>query len=313
MVVGERKPGDRAGKGSGVQQGMSTLVVVGVGLIGGSFALSLKRAGKVQHVIGVGRTLENLTRALELGVVDEISQDLAAVAGRADMVLLACPVGQMGRMMQAMAPHLQPHAIVTDAGSTKGDVAQLFAQYLPQQLASCVPAHPIAGSDLSGAAAAQYGLYEKRKVVLTPLPQTTMAACDKVAELWQACGAVIHRMRPEEHDSVFATVSHLPHLLAFAYVGMVAGKQDARRCFDFAATGFRDFTRIAGSHPEMWKDITMANRSALLDELERYRQALADLTAQVEAADADALAQTFETARAARVGWYQRFLREGQS
>jgi prephenate dehydrogenase len=227
MLVGDQKPGDSAGKGSGVQQGITTLVVVGVGLIGGSFALSLKRAGKVQHVIGVGRTLENLTRALELGVVDEISQDLAAVAGRADMVLLACPVGQMGRMMQAMAPHLPPHAIVTDAGSTKGDVAQLFGQYLPQHLACCVPAHPIAGSDLSGAAAAQYGLYEKRKVVLTPLPQTTMAACDTVAELWQACGAVIHRMRPEEHDSVFATVSHLPHLLAFAYVGMVAGKDDA--------------------------------------------------------------------------------------
>ncbi|WP_159875351.1 prephenate dehydrogenase [Aquitalea denitrificans] len=296
-----------------MQQGITTLVVVGVGLIGGSFALSLKRAGKVQHVIGVGRTLENLNRALELGVVDEISQDLAAVADRADMVLLACPVGQMGRMMQAMAPCLQPHAIVTDAGSTKGDVAQLFAQYLPVQLANCVPAHPIAGSDLSGAAAAQYGLYEKRKVVLTPLPQTSITACDTVAELWQACGAVIHRMSPAEHDSVFATVSHLPHLLAFAYVGMVAGKDDASRCFDFAATGFRDFTRIAGSHPEMWKDITLANRTALLDELERYRLALAALTAQVEAADDAGLAATFETARAARVGWYQRFLREGQT
>lgn len=296
-----------------MQQGITTLVVVGVGLIGGSFALSLKRAGKVGHVIGVGRTLENLHRALELGVVDEISQDLAAVAGRADMVLLACPVGQMGRMMQAMAPHLPPHAIVSDAGSTKGDVAQLFRDYLPRQLACCVPAHPIAGSDLSGAAAAQYGLYEQRKVVLTPLPESDPAACAKVAELWQACGAVIHRMSPSEHDSVFATVSHLPHLLAFAYVSMVAGKDDAARCFDFAATGFRDFTRIAGSHPEMWKDITLANRTALLAELEGYRQALAALTAQVEAADEAGLAATFETARAARVGWHQRFLRAGQS
>lgn len=296
-----------------MQQGITTLVVVGVGLIGGSFALSLKRAGKVQHVIGVGRTLENLNRALELGVVDEISQDLAAVASRADMVLLACPVGQMGRMMQSMAAHLPPHAIVSDAGSTKGDVAQLFREYLPQHLSCCVPAHPIAGSDLSGAAAAQYGLYEKRKVVLTPLPESAPAACDQVAALWQACGAVIHRMSPSEHDSVFATVSHLPHLLAFAYVGMVAGKDDAARCFDFAATGFRDFTRIAGSHPEMWKDITLANRTALLDELERYRQALAALTAQVEAADEAGLAATFDIARSARVGWYQRFLREGQT
>lgn len=296
-----------------MQQGITTLVVVGVGLIGGSFALSLKRAGKVQHVIGVGRTLDNLTRALELGVVDEISQDLAAVASRADMVLLACPVGQMGRMMQAMAPHLQPHAIVSDAGSTKGDVAELFRTHLADHLAGCVPAHPIAGSELSGAAAAQYGLYEKRKVVLTPLPETSSGACDTVAGLWQACGAVIHRMSPAEHDSVFATVSHLPHLLAFAYVGMVAGKPDAERCFDFAATGFRDFTRIAGSHPEMWKDITLANRSALLDELERYRLALAALTEQVAASDEAGLASTFDTARTARVGWYQRFLREGQT
>jgi prephenate dehydrogenase len=301
-----------AGKGSGVQQGITTLVVVGVGLIGGSFALSLKRAGKVQHVIGVGRTLENLTRALELGVVDEISQDLAAVAGRADMVLLACPVGQMGRMMQAMAPHLPPHAIVSDAGSTKGDVAQLFGQYLPQHLACCVPAHPIAGSDLSGAAAAQYGLYEKRKVVLTPLPQTSIAACDKVAELWQACGAVIHRMRPEEHDSVFATVSHLPHLLAFAYVGMVAGKDDAAAALILPPPVFV----ISPVLPAVTGNVErhhLANRTALLDELERYRQALAALTAQVEAADEVGLAPDFETARAARVGWYQRFLREGQT
>ncbi len=296
-----------------VQQGIATLVVVGVGLIGGSFALSLKRAGLVGHVIGVGRTRDNLLRALELGVVDEISQDLAAVAPRADVVLLASPVGQMGRLMQSMAGKLPAHAIVTDAGSTKSDVAALFRQFLPDHLPRCVPAHPIAGSELSGAAAAQYGLYEKRKVVLTPLPETEEDACEGIAVLWRACGAVIHRMSPAEHDAVFATVSHLPHLLAFAYVGMVAGKDDAQRCFDFAATGFRDFTRIAGGHPEMWRDISLANREALLVELERFRQQLDTITQQVRDSNEAGLADSFDKARAARVAWHQKFLREGQT
>ncbi|HJV07179.1 MAG TPA: prephenate dehydrogenase/arogenate dehydrogenase family protein [Chromobacteriaceae bacterium] len=293
-----------------VVQGIGTLVVVGVGLIGGSFALSLKRAGKVKRVIGVGRTLDNLQRALELGVVDEISQDLATVAPQADLVLLSAPVGQMGALMAALAPVLPAHAIVTDAGSTKGDVVALFRQYLPQHLAHCVPAHPIAGSDLSGAAAAQYGLYENRKVVLTPLPETLEDATATVSDLWQACGARLHTMTADEHDAVFATVSHLPHLLAFAYVDMVASKDDGARCFDFAATGFRDFTRIAGSHPEMWKDISLANREALLTELTRYQQALADLAQRLENSDAAGLAEMFARARTARVAWNQKFMRQ---
>ncbi|WP_235089714.1 prephenate dehydrogenase/arogenate dehydrogenase family protein [Chromobacterium sp. Beijing] len=297
-------------RGEAVQQGMDTLVVVGVGLIGGSFALSLKRAGMARHVIGVGRTRENLERALELGVVDEISQDLAAVAERADLVLLASPVGQMGALMAAMAPKLRPETIVTDAGSTKGDVVELYRRHLPRQLAHCVPAHPIAGSDLSGAAAAQYGLYENRKVVLTPLPETLPAAVERVAALWRACGADIHSMTAEEHDAVFATVSHLPHLLAFAYVDMVAGKADAERCFDFAATGFRDFTRIAGSHPEMWTDISLANRDALLQELDRYRAGLDQLRQMLDAGDGERLAERFGAARGARTRWHQQFMRK---
>lgn len=283
------------------------LVIIGVGLIGGSFALAMKRAGLVGQVVGVGRSLDNLNRAIELGVIDAASQDPAQAVAGADLVMVATPVGQMGRVFDAIAPVLPAHAIVTDAGSTKGDVAQLMRAHLPEHLAYCVPAHPIAGSDRSGAAAAQYGLFEQRRVVLTPLDATLPEAAEAVGQWWQASGARVFSMRADEHDAVFASVSHLPHLLAFAYVEMVANKTDAARCFDFAATGFKDFTRIAGSHPEMWRDISLANRDALLADLRAYQGGLAQLTQWVEAGDGAALEQMFQHAREARVQWAQRF------
>lgn len=293
-----------------MQRAIQTLVVVGVGLIGGSFSLALKRAGKVARVVGVGRSADNLQRALELGVVDAVSQDVASAVREADMVLLATPVGQMHALLSAMAPSLAPHAIVTDAGSTKGNVVAVLREALPGHLRRCVPAHPIAGSELSGAAAAQYGLYENRDVVLTPLPETDADAVEIVAELWRACGARLHAMSAAEHDSVFATVSHLPHLLAFSYIDTVAGKEDGQRCLDFASTGFRDFTRIAGSSPEMWRDIALANRDALLAELERFRAGLDRLIDEVERGDAEGLAERFGRARQARTTWHQKFLRK---
>lgn len=293
-----------------MQRAIQTLVVVGVGLIGGSFSLALKRARRVERVIGVGRSLDNLQRALDLGVVDATSQDVASAVRGADLVLLATPVGQMAGLLEAMAPVLAPHAIVTDAGSTKGNVVDVFRRCLPNHLHRCVPAHPIAGSELSGAAAAQYGLYENRDVVLTPLEESDADAVDVVAELWQACGARLHRMRPDEHDSVFATVSHLPHLLAFSYVDTIAAKADGERCLDFASTGFRDFTRIAGSSPEMWRDIALANREALLAELERFRAGLDGLIDEVGRGDGEALAERFRRARAVRTAWHQKFLRK---
>ncbi|WP_246542738.1 prephenate dehydrogenase [Paludibacterium yongneupense] len=298
-------------KGSGLQQGIGTLVVVGVGLIGGSFSLALKRAGRVGHVIGVDRSRENLQRALELGVIDVACDDLAQAARGADMVLLATPVGQMATQLATLAPVLAATTIVSDVGSTKCDVVAMLRRHLPGHLARCVPAHPIAGSELTGAAAAQYGLYDGRNVVLAPLPETDAAVCERVAGLWQACGARVHCMGAHEHDAVFAAVSHLPHLLAFSYVGMVARRADAARCFDFAATGFRDFTRIAGSSAEMWRDIALANREALLAELADYRAALDSLSVQLEAGDGDALLDAFDTARAARNAWHQRFMRQG--
>ncbi|HEY9102253.1 prephenate dehydrogenase [Chitinimonas sp.] len=282
---------------------LNKLVVIGVGLIGGSFALDLRRAGLVREVIGVGRSRENLERALQLGVVDAISQDAAEAVRGADMVLLATPVGQMGPVLASIAASLPRAALVSDGGSTKRDVAALYRQYLGDSLDRCVPAHPIAGSDLSGAAAARYSLFEQRKVVLCPLPETSPEASERVAALWRSCGAEVLALSPEQHDAVFAAVSHLPHLLAFAYMNAVLARDDAETCLSLAASGFRDFTRIAGSHPEMWRDIAMANRDGLLRDLQAYRAQLDDTIALLEAQDAEGLAERFDRASAARVAW----------
>lgn len=283
------------------------LVVCGVGLIGGSFALALRRAGMVRHIVGVGRTQASLARALELGVIDEACADWASALDGADFVLLAPPVGQMDAIMAAMAPHLAPGTIVTDAGSTKRDVIEAIYRHFPEHLPHIVPAHPIAGAEKSGVDAAFASLYEHRKVVVTPLPENEPVAILRVREAWEACGALIHEMPPQEHDRVFAAVSHLPHLLAFGLVHDLAGRANAGQLFSFAASGFRDFTRIAGSHPEMWRDICLANRQALLAELDQYLAELAYLRALLLSGDGARLEQLFADARTARNAWAEQF------
>ncbi|QNM97920.1 prephenate dehydrogenase [Chitinimonas koreensis] len=285
------------------QARIGKLVVIGTGLIGGSFALDLKHAGLVGEVVGVGRSRGNLERALQLRVIDRAEQDAARAVEGADLVLLATPVGQMDAVLAAIAPVLPRAAIVTDAGSTKRDVAALYRRHLADTLDRCVPAHPIAGSDLSGAAAARYGLFDGRKVVLCPLAETAAASRDTVAALWAACGARLVELAPERHDAVFAAVSHLPHLLAFAYMNSVLDRADADTCLALAASGFRDFTRIAGSHPEMWRDIALANRDGLLADLRAFRTELDALIGKLDACDGDALAERFARASAVRAGW----------
>jgi len=283
------------------------LVVCGVGLIGGSFALGLRRAGLVRRIVGIGRSEASLRRAVVLGVIDEASADWASALDGADFVLLAPPVGQMDAVMAAMAPHLAPGTVVTDAGSTKRDVIEAIYRHLSAYLPHVVPAHPIAGAETSGVEAAFASLYEGRKVVVTPLPENEPSAILRVREAWEACGAVIHEMPPQEHDRVFAAVSHLPHLLAFGLVHDLAGRANAEQLFGFAASGFRDFTRIAGSHPEMWRDICIANRQALLAELDQYLAELAYLRALLLSADGDRLEQLFGEARQARNAWAEQF------
>lgn len=283
------------------------LVVCGVGLIGGSFALALRRAGLARRIVGTGRSEASLARAVELGVIDEACTDWAVALDGAEFVLLSPPVGQMDAIMAAMAPHLAPGTIVTDAGSTKRDVIEAVYRHLPAHLPFVVPAHPIAGAEKSGVDAAFAELYQDRKVVVTPLPENEPAAILRVREAWEACGAVIHEMPPQDHDRVFAAVSHLPHLLAFGLVHDLAGRANAEQLFGFAASGFRDFTRIAGSHPEMWRDICIANRQALLAELDQYLAELAYMRALLLSADGARLEQLFAEARVARNAWAERF------
>lgn len=284
-------------------QSVQRLVLLGTGLISGSFALALKRARLVEHVVGVGRSIENLERALELGVIDSYSTDAATAVIGADLVMLGTPVGQMGRLMQQIAPNLSANCIVTDGGSTKQDVCALFCEHLPLQLAYCVPGHPIAGSDLSGASAAQFGLYEGRRVVLTPLVGSTQESVERVRELWRACGAIVYEMDAAQHDGIFSAVSHAPHLLSFAYMNAVLDHYNAEQCLDFAASGFRDFTRIAGSHPDMWRDIALANRESVLRDLKSNVVQLNYLIELLESSDGDALTQYIQRASLARIEW----------
>jgi prephenate dehydrogenase len=279
------------------------LVVVGVGLIGGSFALALKGAGAVGRVVGVGRGAGNIARALELKIIDCAGNFDGETFGDADLVLLAMPVGQMQGVMRAIAPLVGEKTVVTDAGSTKEDVVKLARRELKGSLARFVPGHPIAGTEKSGADAAQAGLYRGRKVVLTPPGGAAADAKALVRGAWEACGAAVFELEPREHDAVLAAVSHLPHVLAYALVDQVARHRDAKRLFSYAAGGFRDFTRIASSHPEMWRDICIANRKALLRELARYGGELDRLKRMLERGDAKALEALFAGARDARDRW----------
>ena len=284
---------------------LGTVVIFGVGLIGGSFALGLKAAGAAQRVIGLGRNPANLAHALELGVIDAAGTDASVVAG-ADLVLIATPVGQMGAVMRAIAPHLTPRTVVTDGGSTKQDVVALAYRMLKDRAAQFVPGHPIAGAEHSGVAAARADLYHGRKVVLTPLPENSARSIRRVRAAWRLCGAKLHQMQPAEHDRVFAAVSHLPHLLSFALVDQVARHPNGKQLFDYAAGGFRDFTRIASSHPEMWRDICVANRKALLAELAGYQRELAEVKQLLQKGDAAGLEKVFARAREARGKWLKK-------
>src|SRR3954464_7878715 len=276
------------------------LAVIGVGLIGGSFALALKKAGKASHVIGVGRSAQNLEVARSRGIIDTIARDVASAARDAELVLVAAPVAQFAAIFADLK---DSSALITDGGSTKRDVIAAARKALGKRIAQFVPAHPVAGAEKSGAAAASAELFRNRRVVLTPLPENAPASVERIQELWEACGARITRLAPDEHDAVLAAVSHLPHVLAYALVHDIASRGNAEQLFSYAAGGFRDFTRIASSHPEMWRDICVANRDRILDELGRYRGKLGEMEKLLRSADGAALEKLFGEARAARDQW----------
>ena len=279
------------------------LVVIGVGLIGGSFSLALKAANAVQHVVGIGRTQKNLDLATERGVIDEASQDAAAAVRGADLVLIATPVGQMPEVMAQIAPVLGRNTIITDGGSTKQDVVAYAKRFLGEHFERFVPSHPIAGTEKSGAGAAFPELFRDRTVILAPQVENQPSAVRAVRTAWEVCGARVIELEARRHDEIFAAVSHLPHVVAFALVSMLARRRDAGELLGHSGAGLRDTVRIAGSSPEMWRDICVANREALIGVLDDYIDELGAARAAIDNGDGAALAEMFERARVARSRW----------
>lgn len=279
---------------------IGTLAVIGVGLIGGSLARALRAAGRVQHVVGCGRGRENLERAVALGVIDRYTHDVADAVADADVVFLAVPLGAMRDAFAALKGALPADALVTDGGSAKGSVVADCQAVAPELLSRFVPGHPIAGTERNGVDASFAELYRNRRVILTPLAQNPPEAVARVRAIWEACGAEVTEMSVAHHDEVLAATSHLPHMLAFGLVDMLARLKENDEIFRYAAGGFRDFTRIASSNPVMWRDICIANREALSPMLAAFAVELNELAERIAVADGESLLAIFEHAKSAR-------------
>jgi len=279
---------------------ISRLCIIGVGLIGGSLARALREANAVEEVIGCGRDIAHLQQAQQLGVIDHYVIDPAEAVKDADMVVLAVPLGAMQGIMERIAPVLMPGCILTDVGSAKGSVISAAQNVFGEIPPFLIPGHPIAGTEKSGVEASFAGLFQNRRVILTPTETSAADAVQKVRAMWEAWGADVVEMKVAHHDEVLAATSHLPHMLAYALVDTLARMDDSREIFDFAAGGFRDFTRIASSDPDMWHDICLANHDALVKVLEAFSDDLRLLAEAVRRADSDLLKDTFTRAKQAR-------------
>lgn len=279
---------------------IGTLAVIGVGLIGGSLARALRAAGVVGQIVGCGRGRENLERAVELGVIDRYTHDVAEAVADADLVFLAVPLGAMRDTFATLRGSLRADALVTDGGSAKGSVVDDCRAAAPELLARFVPGHPIAGTERNGVEASFAELYHNRRVILTPLAENPAGAVQRVRAMWEACGAEVSEMSVQHHDEVLAATSHLPHMLAFGLVDMLSRLKENDEVFRYAAGGFRDFTRIASSNPVMWRDICIANRAALSPMLAAFAQEMNELARTISASDGEALRAIFERAKAAR-------------
>jgi len=287
------------------------LVIFGVGLIGGSLALALRQAHYCQQIVGCSRNAEHLQKAVDLGVIDSFTLDPQDAVHDADMVLLAVPMGAMGKLLQQIKPVLPADAILTDAGSTKGSVVAEVEQVFGKDFTRFVPGHPIAGREKSGVEAAIPDLYIKRRVILTPLPHTDADALASVAAMWQVTGAVLEQMPVELHDQVLAATSHLPHVLAFSLVDTLLNLPMREDIFRYAAGGFRDFTRIASSDPVMWRDICLTNKTAIVDMISKLQADLSEFAALMEQQDGDALYERMSRAKQARDS-YMAYLENGK-
>lgn len=279
------------------------LAIIGCGLMGGSLALALKRAEHVGEVVGYSRSPATREQALALGVIDSAAPGLAQAVHGADLVVLATPVGALAPTMSAMTPYLSREVVITDVGSTKSDVVAHAQEHLRDHIKRFVPSHPIAGKEHAGVAHADADLYENRKVIVTPLPNNALGAIASVQAMWGICGADVVRMTPAEHDTVFAAVSHLPHLLAFAYINGLADQRRLEQFLALAGPGFRDFTRIAGANPDMWRDVYLSNREAIRGQLDHFKAALTRFEQALDDQDAHALMAFVERSRDIRAPW----------
>ena len=279
------------------------LGVIGCGLMGGSFALALKRAGLVKRVIGYSKSPSTTEKAKQLGVIDTVAESALLAVSGSDIVLIAVPVAATEATFKAIRHLIEPEVLVMDVGSTKRDVVDAARRVLKERIESFVPAHPIAGKEAAGIDHADATLYNGRQVILTPLPQTSAAMLQRATDAWAAIGAQVLRMTPENHDAAFAAVSHLPHMLAFAYFNSVARQPAGRDYLSLAGPGFRDFTRIAASDPTVWRDILMSNREEILKQSQRFRHALDAMDHAMKSSNPEALEDMIRSASDARAGW----------
>ncbi|MBU3575128.1 prephenate dehydrogenase/arogenate dehydrogenase family protein [Polynucleobacter sp. UK-Mo-2m-Kol15] len=276
-----------------------TVTIVGVGLIGASLGLALKKAGVVTRVLGVGRSAANLDQALRMGAIDVVV-DLVEAAKQSDVIVFCVPVAQMRTAFEIIEPHLEPTTMLTDAGSTKGDVILAAKEVLGKKACQFVPAHPIAGGAQHGASAAKSDLFEGRQTILCPLQENSSQDTDLIEGFWQSVGSVVKKISCVQHDAIYAAVSHLPHILSYALMASVVNSEDADQKLRHVGAGFKDFTRIAASSPEMWRDICLGNRTAVLKELDQYLLIVNHMRQLISDNDGAGLEKLFNKASKAR-------------
>ena len=279
------------------------LGVIGCGLMGGSFALALNRAGLVQRVVGYSKSPSTVERARRLGVIDIAAESALLAVSGSDIVLISVPVAASDATFKAIRHMVEPGTLFMDVGSTKRDVVDVARRVLRERIGSFVPAHPIAGKEVAGVEHADAQLYQGKQVILTPLAQTDPVMVQKATDVWAAIGCQVLRMTPENHDAAFAAVSHLPHLLAFAYFNAVISQPAGREFLSLAGPGFRDFTRIAAGDPTVWRDILLANREEVLKQSQRLRHALDAFEVVMRSGNQEALEDLIRTASEGRSGW----------
>jgi prephenate dehydrogenase len=282
---------------------VNKILIFGVGLIGGSIALSAKKSGFASDIVGVGRNQDNLNDAIKLKLIDRTSQDLRKDISEAHIIVIATPVAQFPIILKLIQPHLSSHTIITDVGSTKTDVIESAKQILGPQYSQFIGGHPIAGSEKHGATAAHIDLFKNKNVILTADQDTSFEAKQKIEMLWKNAGAIVSNMSHNNHDKIFSTISHLPHLLAFSLVDMITHRKNANELLKFAASGFKDFTRIAASSPEMWKDITLANKKFILEDIQLFENQIKLLKEAIEQEDTKKILALFENASKTRNEW----------